>query len=80
MDMYKVGREEGGFEDGIRTAVQATIARPEFIFRFERVPDGVARRRELPRPRSGTGLAPVVLPVGQPARTTPCSTPPPRAS
>jgi mono/diheme cytochrome c family protein len=41
MGMYKVGRAEGSFEAGIRTAVQATIARPEFVFRFERVPDGV---------------------------------------
>lgn len=41
LDMYRAGREEGSFEAGIRTAVQATIARPEFVFRFERVPDGV---------------------------------------
>lgn len=41
MQMYSVGREGGTFETGIRTAVQATISRPEFIFRFERVPDGV---------------------------------------
>ena len=42
MEMYKVGREEGSFESGIRTVVQATLARPEFVFRFERVPEGVA--------------------------------------
>ncbi len=41
MQLYAVGREEGSFEAGIRTAVQATLARPEFIFRFERVPEGV---------------------------------------
>jgi len=41
MQLYALGREEGTFEAGIRTAVQATIARPEFIFRFERVPDGL---------------------------------------
>jgi hypothetical protein len=40
-EMYKVGREEGSFESGIRTAVQSIIARPEFIFRFERVPETV---------------------------------------
>jgi hypothetical protein len=39
--MYKVGREEGSFESGIRTAVQSIIARPEFVFRFERMPDAV---------------------------------------
>jgi hypothetical protein len=39
--LYRVGREEGSFEAGIRTVVQAIVARPEFVFRFERVPDGV---------------------------------------
>ena len=42
MQMYALGREHGGFEDGIRTAAQSAIARPEFIFRFERVPEGVS--------------------------------------
>ena len=41
MEMYKVGRAEGDFETGIRTVVQAVIAKPEFVFRFERVPAGV---------------------------------------
>ena len=41
LEMYKVGREEGTFEAGVRTAVQAIIAKPEFVFRFERVPDGL---------------------------------------
>lgn len=48
MQIYKVGREggsegsgEGTFEAGIRTVVQAAIARPEFVFRFEHVPDGI---------------------------------------
>lgn len=39
--LYRVGREEGTWEAGIRTVVQAIIARPEFVFRFERVPEGV---------------------------------------
>lgn len=39
---YHLGREEGGFEGGIRTAVQALLTSPEFIFRFERTPPGVA--------------------------------------
>ncbi|MEO7132991.1 MAG: DUF1592 domain-containing protein [Vicinamibacterales bacterium] len=41
LDVYHLGREEGTFDAGIRTAVQAIIARPEFVFRFERVPDGL---------------------------------------
>jgi hypothetical protein len=40
MEMYRLGRAEGTFEDGIRIAAQTALARPEFIFRFERVPDG----------------------------------------
>ena len=35
---YKEGRKEGGFEDGIRMAVQAIVANPKFVFRFERTP------------------------------------------
>jgi hypothetical protein len=41
MEMYKLGRTEGDFDAGIRTAIQAIIAKPEFVFRFEAVPDGV---------------------------------------
>jgi len=41
LEMYKMGRAEGSFEAGIRTAVQAVIAKPEFVFRFEQVPTGV---------------------------------------
>ena len=53
------------FEAGIRTAVQARSRDPEFIFRFERVPEGVDRRPELPHPRPGTGVAALVFPVGR---------------
>ena len=48
MQLYTLGREEGSFEAGIRTVVQATIARPEFIFRFERVPDGLTAGQHYP--------------------------------
>jgi len=40
--LYSLGREGGTFEDGIRTAIQAVITSPEFIFRIERTPEGVA--------------------------------------
>ena len=39
LDLYKLGRAEGDFEVGIRTALQAIITKPEFVFRFEHVPD-----------------------------------------
>jgi cytochrome c551/c552 len=33
---YKEGRQDGGFESGIRMAVQAIISSPKFVFRLER--------------------------------------------
>ena len=41
MTFYRTGREEGDFESGVRTALQATLASPNFVFRFERVPASV---------------------------------------
>ncbi len=38
---YKEGRTEGGFEGGIQRTVQAIIANPKFVFRFERIPGSV---------------------------------------
>lgn len=48
MAMYHLGRDGGTFEDGIRTLVQGTITRPEFIFRFERVPEAVTAGQHFP--------------------------------
>ena len=36
MNYYQEGRNEGDFESGIRMAVQAIIANPKFVFRFEK--------------------------------------------
>ena len=33
---YEAGREDSGWETGIRTALQATLASPDFLFRLER--------------------------------------------
>ncbi len=38
MTFYRTGREEGDFESGIRTALQAILASPGFVFRFEQAP------------------------------------------
>ena len=38
LSFYQSGRNEGDFETGIRTAIQALLASPEFVFRFERTP------------------------------------------
>ena len=42
MRFYERGRADGDFESGIRIAVQALLANPQFVFRFERAPTGVA--------------------------------------
>ena len=38
LGFYQRGRNGANFDSGIRTAIQAMIASPEFVFRFERVP------------------------------------------
>ncbi len=42
MAAYYDGRGLGDFDSGIRLAVQFILANPEFVFRFERAPAGVA--------------------------------------
>ena len=39
---YEQGRAEGDFESGIELALRALLTSPEFLFRIERDPDGVA--------------------------------------
>ena len=40
MFYFGSGREQGDFDAGIRLALQALLADPEFLFRFERDPEG----------------------------------------
>ena len=40
--LYETGRAEGDFDSGVRMALQAILADPEFVFRFERVAAGVS--------------------------------------
>ena len=42
LGFFQAGRNTGDFETGIRTAIQALISSPEFVFRFERTPSNVA--------------------------------------
>jgi hypothetical protein len=42
MSFYKAGAATGGFESGIERALQATIASPYFVFRFEAAPPNIA--------------------------------------
>lgn len=37
-NFYKEGRKEGHFENGVRMAIQAILANPKFLFRFEPMP------------------------------------------
>jgi mono/diheme cytochrome c family protein len=40
--LYKMGAEEGGFESGIRLALQKILVSPDFLFRAEMDPPGAA--------------------------------------
>jgi hypothetical protein len=42
MGFYEAGNKEGGFERGIREAITAILADPEFLYRAERAPERVA--------------------------------------
>jgi hypothetical protein len=39
LSFYQQGAGEGGFEVGVRTALEAILASPHFVFRFERRPE-----------------------------------------
>ena len=41
LGFYELGAGEAGFEAGIRTALEAILASPHFLFRMERQPPGV---------------------------------------
>lgn len=55
MTFYKGERAHGGFEAGIRTALQAMLASPQFVFRLEEVP--AATRPGQTYPINGVDLA-----------------------
>ncbi len=42
MSFYARGRDNGDFESGVRMALQAILASPSFVFRFEELPETVA--------------------------------------
>jgi hypothetical protein len=41
MHFYTLGADEGGFEIGVRTALEAILSSPHFLYRMEREPSGV---------------------------------------
>jgi hypothetical protein len=42
ISFYEEGRLEGDFDRGIRTGLEAILASPHFVFRFEQPPEGVS--------------------------------------
>jgi hypothetical protein len=61
MPLYEQGARRGGFEAGIRTALEAILASPHFIFRLERTAPGAVTARRGTRPG-------VEIPAGNSAR------------
>ena len=47
MAFYDIGAAEGGFEKGIRFALQALLASPHFVFRFEEPPSAARLGQEF---------------------------------
>lgn len=41
MRFYDEGAEQGGFEVGVRRALEAILASPHFVFRLEEMPEGI---------------------------------------
>ena len=48
MAFYDQGAVAGGFEGGIRTALRALLASPDFVFRMEEAPNGVIPGEDYP--------------------------------
>ena len=48
MSFYARGRNNGDFESGVRLALQAILASPSFVFRFEELPETVALGERYP--------------------------------
>ena len=48
MALYDAGAEEGGFEAGVRMAIEGMLASPHFVFRFEEPPVDVPSTASFP--------------------------------
>ncbi len=57
------GREQSGFESGIRAGVTGMLASPFFLYRGERVPAGLKPGEKYAITRSRTCVEAFVLPV-----------------
>ena len=70
---YEKGRVEGGFELGIRRALERLLVSPEFLFRMEFDPPNRAGEHFVSDHGSAARLPVVVLFLEQHSRTTSCS-------
>ena len=61
MRLYEVGSGFGGFEEGIKYALSGVLAHPNFLYRFEPVPDDLAAGALLSPHGSGACFAPLLL-------------------
>ena len=69
MQFYDIGRKESDFDAGVRRALTAVLANPNFLFRTDAAGRSRCRRaRSIDIDDLHAGLAAVVLPVEQPAR------------
>ena len=55
MELFDLGAAQGGFDVGVRTALQGVLASPDFVFRFEEPAPGVSAGEAYPV--DGLGLA-----------------------
>ena len=62
---FRSGLARAGFESGIEMALRSILVSPNFLFRFEDQPAGLADQCAVSHQRSGSGVAAVVLPVEQ---------------
>ena len=81
MTFYETGAVEGDFETGIRTAVQAILASPFFVFRLETIPESAkGSQTESYRLSDSTSLRACRSSSGAVSPTRSCSRSRPRGS
>ena len=73
MSFYKAGAAEGGFEVGVQRSIQAMLASPYFVFRFEKAPVNVVAAAKTTRSAISTSPRACRSSSGAASRTTSCS-------
>ena len=68
MSFFAAGFAEEGFEGGVRTALEAILASPDFVFRLERVPENVTPGQAFTLEDLAPGISALLLPLVSAAR------------